>query len=75
MRLSVKAQRYPTETETQTFDFKLEVKPCVSLAEHSETLVTDLVYIIGSPYMHVATVNVTENLCHNSVLTMKPIEL
>ena len=75
LRLFTKAQRYPEETETQTFDFVVTINPCVSVAEDIETVLPErLVYTLGTPYMEVAKVNVTENLtCLNSKLTMSPL--
>ena len=48
MTLFVKAQRYPGETETETFDFIVTIDPCISVAEDIETVWTeDLIYTLA----------------------------
>ena len=55
MRLTVTAQRYPSETESQYFDFTLEIIPCVNVLSNSETTY-EYDYYIGDPMLQLELV-------------------
>ena len=72
-RLSATSNRYVGETEMQTVDFSVEIKPCISVSSNSETVITNLTYTAVDPVMELAIVNVTENfLCHESYFETVP---
>ena len=67
--MTVTAQRYPSETESEYFDFTLEIIPCVNILSNSETTY-EHDYYIGDPMLQLELVENEVNDCTNSHYTI-----